>query len=130
MSFTADMDRIVRKARAAEVQLFNNCLAHAQRSILVGSPVTSAPGQPVDTGRLITSWSERRYGRQSAELVSSAPYAEVIENNKRGANLRSKVGGFHSIKLTRLGWGRIVSYEGRKIGVKSPGIRSGSKFEL
>jgi hypothetical protein len=57
---------------------------------------------------------ERR-GLRTTRIHSTAEYAPIIEDNRRGAVLRSRVGGFHSVKLTRNGWRRIVAYELAKV---------------
>ena len=44
-------------------------------------------------------------------FISRLPYARIIEDNFRGAVIRSPFGGFHSVKLTNRGWHAIVAYE-------------------
>jgi hypothetical protein len=83
-----------------------------QRSVVEGSELTGAPGQPVDTGTLRASWVGRFVDRARWELSTNVEYAPHIENggNARGPfTLRSAVGGFHSVKLTRASWGKIVA---------------------
>jgi hypothetical protein len=111
MSFKADMDAFVAKVRKREQNLYNACVRHVKRSIVYGSPVTGAPGQPVDSGDLRRSFRTKRIGRRERTVSSPLIYGPIIEDNKRGATLRSKVGGFHSIRLTRLGWKRIMAFE-------------------
>lgn len=115
MSFQSDMDRIRKKVKSRERALYNNVRDHAFRSIRFGSPVTGAPGQPVDKGDLLKSYKVKRLGSRRDEISSPLSYAPIIEDNRRGAQLRSKVGGFHSIKMTRIGWRRIVEYEMKKL---------------
>jgi len=114
-TFKEQMDAVVAKARAREQSIYNACVRHVKRSIVYGSPVTGAPGQPVDTGDLRKSYRIRRIGKRERTVSSPLIYAPIIEDNRRGATLRSKVGGFHSIKLTRLGWARIVSHETARV---------------
>lgn len=111
MSFSAQLNGIVDKTRRQEAELYRGCVNHAFRSIRFGSKVTGAPGQPVDTQALLDSWVLKYEAGRQAYAESSLFYAPIIEDNKRGAQLRSKVGGFHSVKLTRVGWNRIVQYE-------------------
>lgn len=85
---------------------------HCFRSITVGSPITGAPGQPIDKGDLIKSWRMLPQNDQDKILiVSNLIYAPIIEDNWRDAQLRSKVGGFHSVKMTKLAFNLIVAYE-------------------
>jgi hypothetical protein len=116
MSFRADMAKHLAKVRAREAALYEACIQHAFRSITVGSPITGAPGQPVDTSALLNSWRLERHAGRTALMFSPLVYAPIIEDNRRGATLRSKVGGFHSVKLTRLAWKRIVKYELQALG--------------
>jgi len=87
-------------------------LDHAERSIKFGSATTGAPGQPVRSGNLLRSFHQE--GSKSAQdifIVSRISYANIIENNFRRATLRSAVGGFHSVKITRVNFRWIVRHE-------------------
>jgi len=82
-----------------------------QRSVVEGSEITSAPGQPVDTGNLKGSFIPERVSDLVWETTTNVEYAEAIENGVGAFGalmLRSQVGGFHSIALTRGGWTRIM----------------------
>lgn len=124
MTFTEQMQKFIRKAQSRERTVYQRSVEHAFRSVRYGSAVTGAPGQPVDTGELLASWELRSKGRREAIMVSDLPYADIIEENRRGATLRSKVGGFHSVRLTRLAWRRIVRYELSRMGT-GPGTGTG-----
>lgn len=98
-----------------------------ERSVKFGSELTGAPGQPVQTGNLLSSWQGAYEGptlwalTTTGRSASGEPvgYAEHIENggNARGPfTLRSQVGGFHSVKLTAASWDRIVEFAARKAG--------------
>lgn len=116
LSFSEQLDRWVVKVMNREEELFRRVVAHVGRSIMYGSNVTGAPGQPVDTGALLASW--RKGGDEEAQIVrwfTELYYAPIIEDNWRGATLRSSVGGFHSVKLTRIAFYRIVHYELRQM---------------
>lgn len=100
-------------------------------SIRDGSPLTGAPGQPVETGRLRGSWKLTRTA-SIIRVFTSLFYAPFIEEGQRirhkaGAaarraqvfglsmvqrattiTLRSPTGGFHSVKLTRAGIQRLT----------------------
>lgn len=114
MSFVDDIARFCRLAKQREKALYKQSVEHAFRSIRFGSDVTGAPGQPVKEGVLLASWEMRQAGN-ATELETPLEYGPIIEDNFRGATLRSEVGGFHSVKLTRLGWRRIVAYENQRL---------------
>lgn len=113
--------------RARDVHTVAADLAH--QSIVEGSPLTGAPGQPVDTGNLRASWQRLIDGPLEQRIVTNVVYAPAIEDGIRHGEvvgigpddatdrikspdtpltLRSAVGGFHSVKLTRAGWPAIV----------------------
>jgi len=116
--------------------------AHVFHSVVNGSPVTGAPGQPVDSGVLIMSWKRsdgiplqppsavaaatksmagKKNHRFTDVMIFSDPlnfvdkgegyYAPVVEHNLYNYNLRSPVGGFHSVKLTVSNADRIFAAE-------------------
>lgn len=109
--FSSQIKSAVAKAKRTERLLYKATVNHAFRSIRFGSTVTAAPGQPVDSGELLKSWKLRMLASRNASMESTLPYAPIIEDNRRGARLRSAVGGFHSVRYTRLGWNRIVAHE-------------------
>lgn len=111
LNFEQQMRTIARRVVDRYDALFDAVDAHVGRSIMFGSPVTAAPGQPVKSGALLMSWKRNNAGRYQVSWSSDSKYAHIIEDNRRGATLRSKVGGFHSVKLTRVGFQRIVEYE-------------------
>lgn len=102
--FGGDLEPMTQKIMGKSVSL-------AYRSVTIGSMITGAPGQPVDTGALLASWVIEWRGPWYAEITSDLPYAHIIEGGI-GAygplTLRSKVGGFHSLALTSASWPRIV----------------------
>lgn len=102
--------------RLREAGLFRRVANHVEKSMRYGSPVTGAPGQPVRTGNLrdrsffrVGSVKERDMG--FGFRLSIAPYAPIYEDNLMGYTIRSKVGGYHSIKITRVNYRLIVGYE-------------------
>jgi len=112
LSFKQQMEDIVRDIRIGFDDLYDAVAEHCFRSITVGSPITGAPGQPVKTGRLLKSWRRQGTARsKNISIYTQVPYAPIIEDNLRGATLRSSVGGFHSVKMTVMGFHRIVTYE-------------------
>lgn len=116
MSFASDLDAFMAKTRAREQAVFVNTVAAVKGSIVDGSPITGAPGQPVDTGTLKASWQTEFESQRVATISTGIEYAPVIEDNIRGATLRSQVGGFHSVKMTVAGFERLVEAEVLKAG--------------
>lgn len=116
MSFAADLARFNARLHARERALFTNVVSAVEDSIKRGSPVTGAPGQPVDTGNLLGSWTTQFEGPRRALISTNTSYAPSIEDNERGATLRSEVGGFHSVALTRAGFEALVEAEAQKLG--------------
>lgn len=108
MSFRDDIKRFVIKVQARPQTVLVGVATRAHRSITGNGspdPITGAPGQPVDTGFLRNSWQlEVRPGE--AEISTNAEYARAIEDGIGPfgpLTLRSKVGGFHSVRLTIAG---------------------------
>jgi hypothetical protein len=119
MSFGADLNRFERKLAFLTRAVFLNSASAVKQSIVEGSAITGAPGQPVEFGTLKGSWILDFPDPNTAEITSGgavSAYNRVIEENVRGAQLRSQVGGFHSVALTRAGFGRIVAHEAVKLG--------------
>lgn len=134
IEFSQTLRRFAGMAERREQVLFERIVNHVERSVRYGSPTTGAPGQPVDTGELLRSWY--RTGSIQSRVVSLAsdlPYAPIIEDNFRGAQLRSKVGGFHSVKLTKHGFKAIIRQElgvtKSKITMSTSGTASGPVFK-
>lgn len=110
--FAKALDKIAALTTQREALLYSRVVAHVELSATLGSAITGAPGVPVRSGDLLRSY--RRVGTEAERnvaIVSNSPYAHVIEHNRRGAVLRSRVGGFHSLKITRLNFRLIVQYE-------------------
>lgn len=92
-----------------------------RQSVVLGSEVTGAPGQPVDTGNLRASWQGDFLSKTEWELSTNVQYAVFIEdggNDLGPFTLRSQVGGFHSVKLTRGNWDRIVEFAALRAGAR------------
>lgn len=122
MSFGDDIRRFQRKLDAANKELFVTVANATKDSIVIGSPVTGAPGQPVDTGALRASWQLRFLSPVESEISTNLAYAPAIEDGvgpHGPLTLRSSVGGFHSVKATVAGFGRIVEDETIKLGSRS-----------
>ena len=119
--FSAKLDRRVK-------DVFVRSTEEVQQSVVEGSAVTGAPGQPVDTGNLKTSWIGAHQEPMVWRLATNVAYAPIVEEGgmvggagRSGAmwggryTLRSEVGGFHSLALTRAGWQRIVTHAVREV---------------
>lgn len=105
MSFADDMARIRVKLNFRAKGVYVGTAAAIHASIKDGSPITGAPGQPVDTGNLKASWI-LAVGPNEAVISTNAAYAEAIETGVGPygpLTLRSTVGGFHSVQQTIAG---------------------------
>lgn len=107
MSFTSDIRAFALKVEQRQRDIFVGCATEVHRSVVEGSAVTGAPGQPVDTGALRASWNLRFESEHSALTSTNLVYAPIIEEG-RGPHgpitIRSQVGGTNSVALTRAGW--------------------------
>jgi hypothetical protein len=116
VTFADDIKAFTAKLKARNQAVFVNTASAVKGSITDGSSVTASPGQPVDTGTLKASWHLTFESPTSALISTNVKYAPVIEDNVRGATLRSAVGGFHSVRYTIGGFERLVAVEVRRAG--------------
>jgi hypothetical protein len=132
-SFSADLNKFVLKLERGSRAVFTGAVEEVHRSVTVGSPLTGAPGQPVDTGFLLNSWVLRYTSRTTAETSTHASYAPVIEYKLPSAydpsgqdrpprepgrrHRKSTIGGNRSVALTVGGWQNIVDHVARKVWV-------------
>lgn len=119
MSFASDLAAFSGKLQKRANDVFVGTAIAVKDSVVNGSPITGAPGQPVDTGALKNSW-QLTFESPTSALVASGgdgveSYNRVIEDNLRGAKLRSAVGGFHSVALTVAGFDKLVAAEVAKV---------------
>lgn len=94
--------------------LFVNVCSAAKGSITDGSPLTGAPGQPVQTGALKASWQLEFESPTRALISTDKEYAEIIEDGigpHGPITIRSAVGGTHSVAQTIAGIDRIIEDE-------------------
>lgn len=110
MSFSDGVNGFTSKLEAKNNAVFVGVCAEVNRSIVHGSEITGATGQPVDSGRLKASWIPEFKDEKTFELTTDVPYAPIIEDNARGATLRSTTGGFHSVAMTEAGFPHIVAH--------------------
>lgn len=113
MGFGEDVARWAEKATRQDQAVFERSVDLVKESIVAGSAVTGAPGQPIgaDGGaELRNSWTSTIQG-DVGTVSTDADHAPTVEAGARlgrALTLRSPVGGFHSVKLTRAGWPRLV----------------------
>lgn len=136
MAFADDIHRFSLKLERQSGDVFVGVAQAVHESVVEGSPVTGAPGQPVDTGALKASWQLTFPEQMLARVTTNLDYAEPIENGiqrpyvrsqastfgferihvtPRPMVLRSQVGGFHSVKLTRANFQRLVDHTARQV---------------
>jgi hypothetical protein len=114
LTFSEDLKRFSLKCEAKTQENFVDITTEVQRSVVEGSEITGAPGQPVDTGALKSSWVGRFVNPLSWTLETNTVYAKSIEDGisySHGGTpmtLRSPVGGFGSVAATVAGFQRVV----------------------
>lgn len=106
MSFRDDCRRFGLEVDAVDAEIFANVVSAVHESIVDGSPVTGAPGQPVDTGTLRDSWTPEFLSATEARVSTNVEYAPHVEDNVRGVEFKNH--GPHSVKLTVAGFDRLV----------------------
>lgn len=117
-SFAEGLGQFIEFAEARTKDAFVHATEEVQRSVVDGSELTGAPGQPVRTGTLKGSWIGEFLSETLWQLTTNLEYAEYIENggNDRGpfnparGAPRSQVGGYHSVAHTITGWPRILEF--------------------
>lgn len=128
MGFADDLKRFRASTNGALEAVGSTAVFTAHKSITAGSVLTSAPGQPVKTGRLRNSWQIERLSKTLWRISTNIKYAPPIEDGiSRGTAItfRSKVGGAHSLKLTVLSWPRIVEDSVARVA-RSPRFAGGA----
>lgn len=122
MSFESDIKRHQAKRDRNIRAAFVDATVEVKRSIVEGSELTGAPGQPIGQyppgsgrrgGTLRASWVGRFVSRDVWRIVTNLIYAPIIEAGA-GITIRSTVGGTHSVAKTRTGWSKIVHTVGNR----------------
>jgi hypothetical protein len=119
MSFSSDIASFNAKTIQKLDQVFDGVADEAFRSIVFGSEITGAPGQPFDpendpnAGKLRDSWKIDRPSATEAVIATDVDYAPNVEDNIEGAHFRNH--GPHSVKLTVTSFDRIVDVVGQKV---------------
>jgi hypothetical protein len=110
--FNKQLTAFVRKVETTSQAIFVNTASAAKESIVNGSSLTGAPGQPVDTGNLRNSWQLTFESPTSALISTNVEYAPFVEDNVRGVTFKNH--GPHSVKLTIQNLDKIVADETAK----------------
>lgn len=117
MSIKDDLNRHRVNTKKAANGAFVTATETVHLSIVDGHPITGALGQPIQSGDLRNSFDPSFLSRYLWRDVTNLIYAQYIEEGIRrqhwknpGEPLikRSIKGGFHSVKMTRSAWQRIV----------------------
>lgn len=115
LKFQTQMKKFVDKANKNMSAIGRGSARLALNSIKYGSDLTGAPGQPRESGRLISSWVMEERGKSSALIYSDSPYAPQNEDGivRPGGGpyiQRSATGGRWSVSKTKSNFQRIVDY--------------------
>lgn len=97
---------------AMSKRVFVRTAQKALTSVQFGLAETGSPGQPVDLGILRASWILAFEASGLAIISTNVVYAPGIEEGigpYGPIQLRSQVGGFHSVQLTVAGFQRLVN---------------------
>src|SRR4051812_46868779 len=105
MGFAQDLARFKAKTLANLDATREGVDAETFRSIVEGSEITGAPGQPVHTRKLHDSWSQDVADTETV-TSSDSPYAIAVEENLNNAVYENH--GPHSVKQTVVAFPRIV----------------------
>lgn len=106
MSFADQLRNFAAKTKEDMGLIRSGVDAEMFTSVVDGSAITGAPGQPVHDGELRDSWKQEV---SDTETVTSTdvPYARAVEENI--GNKVYKSGGPHSAALTVAGFPQIVA---------------------
>ena len=121
-NFRESVAKFGRKLNGLTVALLPTVVDLAAKSIVSGSQITGAPGQPEGEGDLKRSWRVESLGPARAAIVPSSPYARPNEDGVRKFGKpyvqHSSVGGRHSVKLTRRNFQRLVNVAAKMVTQK------------
>ncbi len=113
MSFASDLKSFSVKVEARNRDIFVRTVEETTKSIVEGSAITGAPGQPVDTGNLKTSWQTNFDSPTQATIATNVDYAPHVEDNVRGVTFKNH--GPHSVKMTIASFDKIVEHVTREV---------------
>lgn len=112
MSFTDDIQHFIAKANADLHAVHDAASDLTFESIVEGSAITGAPGQPVaqsgspNDGELHDSWTKTAVSPTETLIATDSSYAQDVEDNIHGFHFANH--GPHSVAMTRLGFDAIV----------------------
>lgn len=119
MSFADDLKRFAVLAEERTMAVHEGVTDLAHQSIVYGSAVTGAPGQPVapgrnpNAGKLRDSWTKESPEPGVSVISTPVDYAPDVEDNPRGVHFSNH--GPHSVKLTLAAGQRMVDDAARRI---------------
>lgn len=113
ISFGTTIRKFSRKAKFDTVETYMGTTDEIHRSIVFGSEITNAPGQPVATANLRDSWIPEHTGPMQWQDTTKVDYAQHVEDNVRGVTFKNH--GPHSVKLTKAGYKNIVEHVLRQV---------------
>lgn len=113
MSFAGTVKGWTEQVGTTRQEIFAGSVEAVKDSIVEGSAVTGAPGQPVAVGgnaRLKNSWTSEIDGDLGLVWtdVDYAPDVEAGTRNGRAMAHASPVGGWHSVELTKNNFDLLV----------------------
>ena len=114
------IDAFERKIEKRTKEIFVKTTEELRDSMVFGSAVTGAPGQPVDTSNLKNDWlaGAKFAGAWFWRMTTNVEYAQAIEEGVGPSGpmqLQSPVGGFHSRKMTVAGFQKLVDKVVREV---------------
>lgn len=113
MSFADQMNAFVAKSKKNLGAIREGTDDEMFRSIVDGSELTGAPGQPVGkSGKLRDSWTQEKSATDTV-TSSDAPYATAVEEN--WGNVDYSNHGPHSLKITVVAFPRVVEAVAQRV---------------
>ncbi len=113
MTFESSVIGFGAKVFRRQAIIFFDVADALHESIKEGSATTGSPGQPVQDSDLKLSWHLEHLEPFLAQTSTPSSYARNIEegigSGGKQLTLRSEVGGFHSVKITRVGFQKLVN---------------------
>jgi hypothetical protein len=113
MSWNPPLTKFSKEYNRRIMAIFHRTVQLVYESVVLGSPVTGAPGQPVDTGALRASWAIRWLSPTQAQISTGIDYAIHVELNER--NVTFRVGGAHSLSKTRANFDKLYEQATREV---------------
>jgi hypothetical protein len=120
MAFSNDLRRIALRIEPRTRDVYAHAVNLVSESIVFGSDLTGAPGQPVDTDEERSSWQTVHESDVSAVVGTNLDYSLPIEDGvgphgPRVYGAKNGIGGSHSVALTEAGFPAIVAEANRRV---------------